>query len=450
MTLLQSIIETVQLWNQQIALYQKQHPDQCHLLANQEEAAQQLGHKLAQLALQALVAQSGKGYEGSYLPCSCLKGRLRYQRDSTRRLRTLAGELSYSRAYYYCRACGASRCPKDELMGQSHRDISAGVERVVALLSAHLSFATSAKVLAEVGRVTLSGRQVETVAEAIGAQAEIAERTSAERSRSHQLAETTGPKPDDYKQRVWVVEMDGVMVGLQSGEASEVKVGIIYGLEQRAEVSAGRWELLERQRCEVRGRVDEFRKRLWAMMLRVGVRQDDRVVVVADGAEWIDQTVELLFYGATRIMDFYHTAQRVWAVAGVRFGEASTKAKAWAQNKLRSLKAGEIQQVLGAMKRMKLEKQEAEEVRREAVRYLENHRAGMAYDEYKEEGLPIGSGAIEGSCKYLVTARCKQAGMRWTEKGVDAILALRCWVLNDRLDELRPKSKMAIEWKQAA
>jgi hypothetical protein len=74
----------------------------------------------------------------------------------------------------------------------------------------------------------------------------------------------------------------------------------------------------------------------------------------------------------------------------------------------------------------------------------------MAYDEYKSEGLPIGSGAIEGSCKHLVTARCKQAGMRWTEKGVDAILALRCWVLNDRLDELRPKSKMAIEWKQVA
>jgi len=245
MTLLQSIIETVQLWNQQIALYQSQHPDQSRLLANQEEAAQQLGHKLAQLALQALVAQSGKGYEGSYLPCSCLKGRLRYQRDSTRTLRTLAGKISYSRAYYYCRACGAGRCPKDELLGQSHRDISAGVERLVALLSAHLSFATSAKVLAEVGRVTLSGRQVETVAEAIGAQAEIAERTSAEQLRLQQLPEITGPKPATYKQRVWVVEMDGVMVGLQSGEAQEVKVGIIYGLEQRAEVSAGRWELIE-------------------------------------------------------------------------------------------------------------------------------------------------------------------------------------------------------------
>lgn len=450
MTLLQSIIETVQLWSQQIELYQHQDPHQSCLLANQEEAAHQLGLKLAQLALQALIDQSGKGYEGSYLPCSCLEGRLRYHRDSTRTLRTLAGQISYKRAYYYCRACGASRCPKDELLGQSQRDISAGVERLIALLSAHLSFATSAKILAEVGRVSISGRQVETVAEAIGRQAEAVEQHNAEQSRLQQLPEITGPKPEGYKPRVWVVEMDGVMVGLQSGEASEVKVGIIYGLEQRAEFSPGRWELLERQRCEVRGRVDEFRKRLWAMMLRVGARQDDTIVVVADGAEWIDQTVELLFYSATRVMDFYHTAQRVWAVAGVRFGEASSKAKGWAQEKLKALKAGEVHQVLAAMKRLKMDKQEAEEVRREAVRYLQNHRAGMKYDEYKSEGLPIGSGAIEGSCKHLVTARCKQAGMRWTQNGADEILALRCWVLNERLDELRPKSKMALEWKQAA
>jgi hypothetical protein len=450
MTLLQTIIETVEQWNQQVELYEKQHPEQSSLLANKEEAAQQLGQKVAQIVLQAMVERSGKGYEGSHLDCSCPQGQLRYQRDSKRTVRTLAGEVRYERAYYYCRDCGASCCPKDEMLGQSRREISAGVERLIALLGAHLSFATSAKVLQEVGRVSLSGRQIETVAEAIGGEAELAEQQSAEQSRYGQLPETAGPKPADYKQRAWVVEMDGVMVGLQSGEAQEVKVGIIYGLEQRAELSPGRWELLERQRCEVRGRVEEFRKRLWALMLRAGVRQDDRIVVVADGAEWIDQSVELLFYGATRIMDFYHTAQRVWAVSGVRFGEASTKAKIWAQDKLRSLKAGEIEQVIAAMKRLKLEKQEAQEVRREAVRYLQRHRAGMAYDEYKSEGLPIGSGAIEGSCKHLVTARCKQAGMRWTEKGVDAILALRCWVLNDRLDELRPKSKMAIEWKQAA
>jgi hypothetical protein len=396
------------------------------------------------------MCKAGKGYEGSELACSCKQGQLRYQRDSKRGLRTLAGPISYSRAYYYCRMCGASRCPKDEQLGQSKRDISAGVERCIAVLSAHLSFATAAKVLQEVGCVSISSRQVETVAEAIGDEAELAEKQNAEQSKLRQLPDTTGPKPVGEPKRVWVVEMDGVMVGLQYASAQEVKVGIIYGLEKRAEVSPGRWELLQRQRCEVRGCVEEFRKRLWALMLRVGVRQDDRIVVVADGAEWIDQTVDHLFYGATRIMDFYHTAQRIWAVAGVRFGEASRKAKQWAAEKLSRLKAGEVGLVMRAMRGLKLETAQGQEVRREAVGYIKRHQGGMAYDGYKAEGLPIGSGAIEGSCKHLVTARCKQAGMRWTEKGADANLALRCWVLNDRLDELRPMPTIAIEWEQLA
>jgi hypothetical protein len=40
--------------------------------------------------------------------------------------------------------------------------------------------------------------------------------------------------------------------------------------------------------------------------------------------------------------------------------------------------------------------------------------------------------------------------MRWTADGLDAILALRCWILNERLDELRPKPKVKIDWGQAA
>lgn len=186
------------------------------------------------------------------------------------------------------------------------------------------------------------------------------------------------------------------------------------------------------------------------MILRVGVRAADRIVVIGDGAEWIDQTVELMFYGATRIMDFYHLAQRIWAVAGARYGEASQQGSQWAHEKLSLMKAGQIERVIRALRQLKMEEGEGEARRAEAVGYIKKNRAGMAYDQYKAENLPIGSGAIEGSCKHLVTARCKQAGMRWSEAGVDAILALRCWVLNGRLDELRPKPQIEIEWAKAA
>lgn len=40
--------------------------------------------------------------------------------------------------------------------------------------------------------------------------------------------------------------------------------------------------------------------------------------------------------------------------------------------------------------------------------------------------------------------------MRWSEKGVDSILALRCFVVNERFDELCPKPAISIEWADAA
>lgn len=221
-------------------------------------------------------------------------------------------------------------------------------------------------------------------------------------------------------------------------------------MEERVEISAGRWELLKRARCVGRETAAEFRRRLWWLLHSAGVREGDQIVVIADGADWIEKTVEELFVGARRIMDFYHAAERVWAVAEVRFGSKSEYGRKWAGEKLHRLKAGGVRAIVRAFKRLKLAEAEAKVVRDSAVSYLEGHQAGMSYGEYQAAGLPIGSGAIEGSCKYLVTARCKQAGMRWTEKGVDAVLALRCWVLNERLDELRPKAGIRFDWAQAA
>lgn len=450
MTLVEEIIEAVNQWSQQLEQFQQLQPEEGSKLSVLEEAAQQLGRKVAHLSLQRSIQQADNTARSSSYDCQCQQGRLGYQRMSKRSVRTLVGEISYSRAYYYCRDCRSGRCPLDEKLGQSQREISAGVERALTLLSAHLSFGTATAVLEEIAKVSLSSRQVETVAEAIGEEAECLERKSGQEASSQALGEAVEPGAEKARTRVWIVEMDGVMAPMRGGESSEVKVGIIYELRDRVEISKGRWELLQKQRCEMRGDLEEFRRRLWAMIVRVGVREGDKIVVIGDGAEWIDQTVEIIFYGATRIMDFYHVAQRIWAVAGVRFGACSQQANQWAREKLSLMKAGEVERVIRALARLKIEAAEAEAIRGEAMGYIKNNREGMAYDEYKRENLPIGSGAIEGSCKHLVTARCKQAGMRWSETGVDAILALRCWVLNGRLNELRPKPAIEIEWAEAA
>jgi hypothetical protein len=80
--------------------------------------------------------------------------------------------------------------------------------------------------------------------------------------------------------------------------------------------------------------------------------------------------------------------------------------------KVNQLKDGQVMAVIGSIKRLKMKAAEAQAVRSAAVSYLSNRVEQMKYGQYQKQGLPIGSGAIESSCKQLVTARCKQAGMR--------------------------------------
>ena len=57
----------------------------------------------------------------------------------------------------------------------------------------------------------------------------------------------------------------------------------------------------------------------------------------------------------------------------------------------------------------------------------------MAYPALRLDGLPLGSGAIESAADQLVQRRMQRAGMRWSDAGGDAILALRA-----RLRSRRP------------
>ena len=447
MNLIEEIISTVEHWQKQLLTASDESGLQSNSLAAMEQSAHLLAQRVAQLALAHLLKQSGTGYQRSIRPCPCGANQ-RFQRYAPRTLRTLMGEITYTRAYYRCGSCGESSFPLDEQIQQSARSVSPGLQRVLALLSAHLSFTEAERVLKQVAGVSVSARQIETVAEEVGLKAEQLQQEEERLSTGKWLTQNSGPNQPMAK--TYIVEMDGVQVGLQDGSWREVKCGVIYELSQRVEITEGRWELLNRQRCVVRGDVVAFRARLWALCLRVGVRDQDQVIVIGDGAQWIDQTAQLMFPRAVRILDYYQASGRIWAVANARWCEGSPQAKQWAVERSGRLKDGRVKAVIGSIKRLRMKAGEGQSVRTATISYLSNRVEQMKYGEYTNQGLPIGSGAVESSCKQLVTARCKQAGMRWSEAGVDAILALRCFVVNERLDELCRKPVINIEWADAA
>jgi len=168
MALTEAIIATVATWQEQLRTQLDDDHPQGLSMVTIEQAALALGQRLAQLALTDQLQKAGTGYSASSLACGC-GAKQRFGRYSPKTVRTLIGEVTYRRAYYHCRHCGKSAYPLDQSLGQSEREISPGVERALGLLSAHLPFPKAEQVLAEVTAVRLTARQIETIAESLGA-----------------------------------------------------------------------------------------------------------------------------------------------------------------------------------------------------------------------------------------------------------------------------------------
>ena len=92
------------------------------------------------------------------------------------------------------------------------------------------------------------------------------------------------------------------------------------------------------------------------------------------------------------------------------------------------------------VKTLRTTRPEVQEQLEALIRYYTDNASRMRYDEYLRQGYGIGSGAVESAHKQVVHARLRQAGMRWSERGAQRLLALRVLLLNadwDQLDRLR-------------
>ena len=67
--------------------------------------------------------------------------------------------------------------------------------------------------------------------------------------------------------------------------------------------------------------------------------------------------------------------------------------------------------------------------------YFSRNVRRMQYQEFQENGYPVGSGTVESACKQMVGARMRGAGMRWSRPGAENMLVLRAEFLSDRWDD---------------
>lgn len=145
-------------------------------------------------------------------------------------------------------------------------------------------------------------------------------------------------------------------------------------------------------------------------------------------------TVEGRRIGVTRVVDYYHAAQRLTVIAdALKFGTTDQRQK-WLKH-VRSLMLEPKGH--GRMLRSVSEKKKQLGLRSsmigdadKAEKYLRRYSDYMNYADLKSKGFPIGSGVVESACKQVVTERMKLAGMRWSREGGQKTMTLRCLLLS--------------------
>jgi hypothetical protein len=143
------------------------------------------------------------------------------------------------------------------------------------------------------------------------------------------------------------------------------------------------------------------------------------------------------------LLDFVHVLEYLWTAAWCFFPKGDPKAEQWVAKHARSILNGQSGLVAGAINRKATyAKLEPGAVNRkgadDCAKYLLNKAQYLKYDKALESGWPIGTGIIEGACRYLVKDRMDITGARWSVKGAEAILKLRALVSNDDFDRYYP------------
>ena len=357
-----------------------------------------------------------------------------------RQVATRCGPLALGLPWRHCGHCRRGWSVAETTLGVPARArVSAGLGLWLARLGAATDFREAAELLGELTGLELGAETVRRHAERAGAALRAAEDAAVARlERTREPAEPPAPAPGAL-----LVEADGAMVRFLDGW-HEVKLGLVGG------VVGG--ELVAPSYVAAREPAEAFGPRLAAEAARRGALEVERweggvagrglavlreAVVLGDGAPWIWGLADEHFGARVEVVDYWHAVEHLGAAAAAAFGPRPA-GTAWADARAGELLARGPEPVLAALRAAKASSPEGAEALRLERAYFAKNAERMAYPTLRMDGLPVGSGAVESAADHLVQRRMKRAGMRWSDGGGDALLALRA-----RLRSGRPLSLTA-------
>jgi hypothetical protein len=353
--------------------------------------------------------------------------KVRPHQERSRQVLTQCGVVVIERPWYSCERCHHGWSVVETTLGVASRQrSSAGLVAWLVRLGATTDYREAAELLDELTGLAVGPETIRRECIRVGTAIRAAEAAAIRQTqRTREAAEPLDPAPG-----LLVLEADGAMIQFTDGW-HEVKIGMVAG-----------WEgdrLVAPSYVAARESATDFGPRLATEAARRGALEVERwegsvtrrslailrpALILADGAAWIWNLADEYVDQRIEVSDFYHAAEHLAAVAAACFPDP-TVAAAWLDARKGDLLALGPLPILAAFDRLTPPTPKAAEVRRVERAYFASRIERMDYPTLRLDGLPIGSGAIESAADHVVQRRMKRAGMRWSDTGGDAILALR-------------------------
>ncbi len=213
---------------------------------------------------------------------------------------------------------------------------------------------------------------------------------------------------------------------MRGGHWREMKIGVV-----RSKHKDGR-EYRRSRYVNHLGGAQSFGSHWESLAIDCGSLTAKCLVVLGDGTAWLWRLAEARFPKAIQILDFWHALEYLGAVVQEAFfpDEATKKEGLSARaGEMKRSDWGQVNHALDSVRSVASESVES------ACRYFRNNASRMDYASYLKDGLCIGSGLAESSCKRLVTQRLKGSGMHCSEEGAQVICSLRCLLLGGEWED---------------
>src|SRR6266536_3332853 len=386
------------------------------------------------------------------------KGR-RLEGTTRRVIATLFGRVQVPRRRFRCQGCGRRWCPANILFATLQGGtISAPLQEAAMMAGCSWPYHVARSQLKRLSGADISAEEIRLLTNRQGQQRAGQQQAEAEHPCSSPVAQAPtaeqGPPP-------MLVGLDGGWVASREQRGGmEGKVAVVcskvedlpmpthsrtFSWSERGgprRPPKQRHRLTQRRYVATFGPSEQLGQLARASAQSLHPEPKRPVVLIADGAKWIKTEQGRHFPQATCILDWAHLWREIsGALRAVGRAKQLSKPERDYQLSLYRcwLWQGCVDLALQGLRRLRtgLETEPLERLN-EAITYLENQRDWIgSYEQWQEQGYPVGSGMIERAVSLLINRRMKKRGMRWKRANGTAVVALRTDLLNE--DWLTPQ-----------